>query len=243
MITQEQAFKVIGILKTEYRESYRGYTQAEIERKAALYQVMFRDYSYEQVQAALYAYMAEGHKYEPKTGELIQRIKKYSNSEEDEREALAAWAVVRKMISRASTVTRKEFDTLPDVTRKAIGDVFVLKCWGMETGVEAVDTVIASQFISAYKATVSAERARQVVPRTALEVLQHSAEPERLEERAVDSTIKPCISDDRAAGEPAGTEGLRKPEEHRSSYTDTEEYQRRRAALYRRLTKQGANVE
>lgn len=234
MITREQAFKIIGVLKTEYPEAYRNLKESELEQKAALYRIMYQEYSYEQVQAALYAYMSEGQKYEPKTGELIQRIEQLREKER-EQEAQEAWTAVRKLISRASTVTQDEFNSLPYAAQRAIGGVFMLKCWGLETSAETVNTVIASQFISAYKAIAVAERARKSVPVGVLKVLQRPAEPEKLESKAADSAAQPRISDSRAAGEPARAENPEKPEEARTNYTDTEAYQRRRAALYERL--------
>lgn len=36
MITREQAFKIIGLFQTAYKESYRDSTPEEIEQKAAI---------------------------------------------------------------------------------------------------------------------------------------------------------------------------------------------------------------
>ena len=74
MITREQAFKIIGLFQTAYKESYRNSTPEEIEQKAAIYRDILQDCTFEQVQAGIRVYMSEDHQYEPKPGQIIARI-------------------------------------------------------------------------------------------------------------------------------------------------------------------------
>ena len=169
MITREQAFKIIGLFQTAYKESYRDSTPEEIEQKAAIYRDILQDYTFEQVQAGIRAYMSENHQYEPKPGQIIARIR--GKAEDPGAEAFA----------------RRDF-------------------------------------MNDYKILLAREQARQAIPKAALEALQRSAEPEKLEDKAADSAITPCISDGQTVKKNTG-------------YTDSEGYQRKRAALYERLKK------
>lgn len=232
MITQEQALQIIQLFKTAYKESYRDVSPKEAEQKAAIYRDILQDYTFEQVQAGIRAYMSEDHQYEPKPGQIIVRIR--GNIGNLDELAAEAWGEVwKKIICRASVATLEDYNALPELTRKVV-PFGLLLTWGKAEDPGA-ESFARRDFMNDYKILLAREQARQAIPRAALEVLQHSAEPEKLEAKAADSAIKPGISDGRAAGKPAEPEKLRKLEEHHTSYTDTEEYQRRRAELYKRL--------
>ena len=221
MITREQAFKIIGLFQTAYKESYRDSTPEEIKQKAAIYQDILQDYSFEQVQAGIRAYMSENHQYEPKPGQIIAKIR--GNIGNLDELAAEAWGEVwKKIICRASVATLEDYNALPELTRKTI-PFGLLLTWGKaeDPGAEAF---ARRDFMNDYKILLAREQARQVIPRAVLEALQRSAEPEKLEDKAADSAITPCISDSQAVKKNAG-------------YTDSEEYQRKRAALYERLKK------
>lgn len=221
MITQEQAFKIIGLFQTAYKESYRDSTPEEIEQKAAIYRDILQDYTFEQVQAGIRAYMSENHQYEPKPGQIIARIR--GNIGNLDELAAEAWGIVwKKIICRASVATQEDYDALPELTRKTV-PFSLLLTWGTAEAPN-IETFARRDFINDYKIVLEREQKRQAIPRAALEVLQHSAEPEKLEDKAADSAIAPRISDGQAVKKNTG-------------YTDSEEYQRKRAALYERLKK------
>lgn len=232
MITQEQALQIIRLFKTAYKESYRGVSPEEAEQKAAIYRDILQDYSFEQVRAGIRAYMSEDHQYEPKPGQIIARI--WGNIGNLDELAAEAWGIVwKKIVCRASVATQEDYDALPELIRRTV-PFGLLLTWGMSEAPN-IETFARRDFINDYKIVLEREQKRQAIPKAALEALQHSAEPEKLEDKAADSAITPCISANRAAGGAAELGRLRKPEEYRTSYTDTEEYQRRRAELYKRL--------
>lgn len=221
MITQEQALQIIQLFKTAYKENYRDVSPEEAERKATIFRDILQDCTFEQVQMGIRAYMSENHQYEPKPGQIIARIR--GNIGNLDELATEAWGEVwKKIICRASVATLEDYNALPELTRKAV-PFGLLLTWGKaeDPGAEAF---ARRDFMNDYKILLAREQARQVIPRAVLEVLQRSAEPEKLEDKAADSAIAPRISDSQAVKKNTG-------------YTDSEEYQRKRAALYERLKK------
>ena len=221
MITQEQALQIIQLFKTAYKENYRDVSPEEAERKAAIYRDILQDCTFEQVQMGIRAYMSENHQYEPKPGQIIAKIR--GNIGNLDELAAEAWGEVwKKIICRASVATLEDYNALPELTRKTI-PFGLLLTWGKaeDPGAEAF---ARRDFMNDYKILLTREQARQVIPRAVLEVLQRSAEPEKLEAKEADSAIAPRISDGQAVKKNTG-------------YTDSEEYQRKRAALYERLKK------
>ena len=137
--------------------------------------------------------------------------------------AAEAWGEVwKKIVCRASVATQEDYNALPELTRKTV-PFGLLLTWGKaeDPGAEAF---ARRDFMNDYKIVLEREQKRQAIPKAALEALQRSAEPEKLEERTADSAITPCIGDRQTAKKNTG-------------YTDSEEYQRKRAALYERLKK------
>ena len=165
--------------------------------------------------------MSENHQYEPKPGQIIARIR--GNIGNLDELAAEAWGEVwKKIVCRASVATLEDYNALPELTRKTV-PFGLLLTWGKaeDPGAEAF---ARRDFMNDYKILLAREQARQAIPKAALEVLQRSAEPEKLEDKAADSAITPCISDGQTVKKNTG-------------YTDSEEYQRKRAALYERLKK------
>lgn len=221
MITQEQALQIIQLFKTAYKENYRDVSPEEAERKAVIYRDILQDYTFEQVQMGIRAYMSENHQYEPKPGQIVARIR--GNIGNLDELAAEAWGEVwKKIVCRASVATQEDYNALPELTRKTV-PFSLLLTWGMaET--PNIETYARRDFINDYKIVLEREQKRQAIPKAALEALQRSAEPEKLEDKAADSAITPCISDGQTVKKNTG-------------YTDSEGYQRKRAALYERLKK------
>lgn len=221
MITQEQALQIIQLFKTAYKENYRDVSPEEAERKAVIYRDILQDYTFEQVQMGIRAYMSENHQYEPKPGQIVARIR--GNIGNLDELAGEAWGEVwKKIVCRASVATQEDYNALPELTRKTV-PFSLLLTWGTAEDPN-IETFARRDFINDYKIVLEREQKRQAIPKAALEALQRSAEPEKLEERTADSAITPCISDRQTAKKNTG-------------YTDSEEYQRKRAALYERLKK------
>lgn len=129
---------------------------------------------------------------------------------------------MEKIVCRASVATREDYNALPELIRKTV-PFSLLLTWGTAEAPN-IETFARRDFINDYKILLEREQKRQAIPRAALEVLQRSAEPEKLEDKAADSAITPCISDGQTVKKNTG-------------YTDSEEYQWKRAALYERLKK------
>ena len=159
--------------------------------------------------------MSQDHQYEPKPGQIIARIR--GNIGKLDELAAEAWGEVwKKIVCRASVATQEDYNALPELTRKTV-PFGLLLTWGKaeDPGAEAF---ARRDFMNDYKIVLErGTETTEAIPKAAL-ALQRSAEPEKLEERTADSAITPCIGDRQTAKKNTG-------------YTDSEEYQRKRAAV------------
>lgn len=73
-----------------------------------------------------------------------------------------AWAMARKAIRLDPEQAKEQYDRLPAVVQKAIGDARNLCDWGMLPSDE-VGTVIQSQFLRAYRIVRQRERENDVI--------------------------------------------------------------------------------
>ena len=69
---------------------------------------------------------------------------------------LAAWDMVRKAICRSGYYSEDEFDKLPELIQRVVGTPRQLYEWSQTT--DGLDTVIASQFLRAYRTEQARER-------------------------------------------------------------------------------------
>ena len=97
-----------------------------------------------------------------------------------------AWAMVSNAISRSGYYSELEFNKLPELIQKAVGNPRQLKQWS-QTNVDEVETVIHSQFLRSYRAQVEKRKNTAGLSPDLLKMLEGGTdETKRITTRSVD---------------------------------------------------------
>ena len=98
----------------------------------------------------------------PTVGQIIEKIKSLSNPKGDMTE-VEAWALVYKAICNSAYNSIEEFEKLPNVVKRAVGNADVLKSWSM-LSLDEVNTVIQSNFMRSYKSSNTQQKQIDALP-------------------------------------------------------------------------------
>ena len=152
-MTREEVIKLLMMIKA----AYPNYNPQDKNVAANIWHEMLKDYDANAVMASFKAYLADDpNGFAPSIGQLIGRLKMVNNEGTD-MEALEAWSLVSRAIRNGYYGAEMEFAKLPPLVQKAVGSPVNIRNWAT-TDMKAIETVIASQFISSYKAIVAREQ-------------------------------------------------------------------------------------
>ena len=147
--------KETGVIMEAIRLAYQKsvvITEADAQKTLALWSTMFADVPYEEVNYAVKTYiMTDASGFPPTIGQLnkiIAEAKLSSLPSADE-----AWTLVRKAISNGIYGSTEEFNKLPDICKKIVGDAGQLYDWAMldNKGLN----VVRSTFLARYREVCS----------------------------------------------------------------------------------------
>ena len=140
---------IIRVLEAAYPSFYRHKTADDRRDALRLWYDMFAEDEGVTVGAAVKAYIATNTSgFPPDIGQIKQRIVKMRHP--DMLDEAQAWALVCKAIQRSAYHAAEEFEKLPPIVRRVVGNASMLKSWAMSSGDE-LQTVIASNFQRAYR--------------------------------------------------------------------------------------------
>ena len=192
-MTYDDTLMVMGVLRAAYPNYYKGMTRKEADGIVGLWTAMFVDEPVELVLAAVKAHVATDVKgYPPHIGAIKNAIVKLRVPEE--MTELEAWSLVRSAISGASMddtsrVFRDgvfsppsavvQFEQLPPVLQRLVGDPARLAAWNMVPSDE-LETVLQSNFMRSYRARAAHERELLALPADIRQTMQQIAAGSRL---------------------------------------------------------------
>lgn len=119
-------------------------------------------YTYSEILAAVKSYvMSDASGFAPSVGQILAKLK--AITEPEEMSELEAWAMVSKALRNGLYGSDEEFNKLPVKVRKAVGCPENLRNWAM-TEEKTLETVVMSQFLSAYKTILKREQEVAMIP-------------------------------------------------------------------------------
>lgn len=137
------------------------------------------DYDYEQVKAALKAYvMTDSSGFAPSVGQLIEILDRLGNV--GDLSEIEAWSLVSKALRRSLYYADEEYDKLPEVIKKAVGSSRELYDWAT-TDIKTVENVIASNFMRTYKQELARARELRKIPANVRALLENCGHKPLLE--------------------------------------------------------------
>lgn len=155
---ENETKKIIAAMIT----AYPNYRPENIKMTVELWTEMLVDYGYEQIATALKAYITSNTTgFAPAIGQLIAMVQKVSG--EPELNEMEAWALVSRALRNGYYGAEEEFEKLPPMVQKAVGNPGNLRNWSQtETG--SVENVIQSNFLRTYRAVVARNSEIQRMP-------------------------------------------------------------------------------
>ena len=157
-MNREETKKILRIMV----DSYPNYKPVDMAETIDVWQMMLEDFSYQQVAMALKAYiMSDTSGFAPSIGQLVGKMQMISTP--NELNEMEAWALVSKAIRNGYYGAETEFEKLPEMVQKAIGQPSQLRQWA-HSDMESIETVIQSNFIKTYRTVVKREKEVQRMP-------------------------------------------------------------------------------
>ena len=171
-MTKKEVAELITIMQANYANEFRGMSDEAINGKINLWLMQFRDDDYKEVLAAVMAYMAtDDGDFMPKVGQIKKKLVEVRTGEE--LTELEAWNLVHKALRNCSYNSVEEFNKLPAVIQRLVGDPMQLKDWAALE--DKALTVVASNFQRSYKVRAASEREYLALPSAVRETMNQIA--------------------------------------------------------------------
>lgn len=140
-----EARKIIAVMMV----AYPNYKPVNIDMTAAIWADMLSDFSYDQVNAALKAYiLSDNGGFAPGIGQIVENIQEITTPHG--LNEMEAWSLVRKALNNGYYGAEEEFANLPPVVQKSVGQPSNLREWAA-SDIKSVESVIQSNFIKTYR--------------------------------------------------------------------------------------------
>lgn len=139
-----EARKIIAVMMV----SFPNYKPVDIDMTATVWADMFSEYTYEQVNTALKAYMlSDNSGFAPGIGQVMDKIQMITVPQE--LNEMEAWSLVSKAIRNGYYGAEKEFARLPPAVQRAVGQPSQLRTWASDENYN--ETVASSNFMRSYR--------------------------------------------------------------------------------------------
>ena len=147
-MTRDDVIKLLMMVQA----AYPNYKPQDKTVTVNMWHEMLSEYDSNAVMAAFKAFvMTDSSGFPPSVGQILGVLRKASISDsESEITALEAWAMVSKALRNGYYGAEEEFEKLPPLVKKAVGSPMNLRNWS-QTDLKSIETVVMSQFLSAYK--------------------------------------------------------------------------------------------
>lgn len=153
---------IMAVLKAAYPNYYKGMSRADAESVVGLWVDMFSENNPAQVAAAVKALIATDEKgFPPHIGAVKTKLRQIT--EAPQMEPQEAWGLVWKAVQRSAYNSREEYEKLPPLLRRLVGDPAQLKAWSVMDA-DTVQSVIASNFQRSYQGRAKQEAEYQALP-------------------------------------------------------------------------------
>lgn len=149
-------------LLTTIQAAYPNYRVQNKEITLELWSDLLEEYSYQQVMAALKAFIAtDTSGFAPAIGQIIEKVQMISKP--TELSEMEAWALVSRAIRNGYYGAETEFEKLPPIVQKAVGHPSQLRHWAV-TDLESIENVVQSNFMRTYRAVLAESKQMERMP-------------------------------------------------------------------------------
>lgn len=145
-MTRDETKQILMRIQTTY-SNWK--PQGDLSLVIDVWHEYLEGFSYEEILCAVKAYVLSNTSgFAPDVGQIIGKLQMMA--QKDEITDLEAWALVSRAIKNGYYGAEEEFEKLPPLVQKAVGSPMNLRNWAT-TDIKSIETVVMSQFLSAYK--------------------------------------------------------------------------------------------
>lgn len=168
-MTKADAAKVLAMLRAAYPQHYRNANENDAEAAISLWAEMFSDFTVDAVGAAVMAFIAGDTKgFHPAIGQIRKLLT--DHPAEQEMSETEAAAMVLRATENSIYHCNEEFDKLPPILQKVVGNPAMLREWAQLDRSE-VQTVVSSNIQRSFRAMKVREREDRMLPQQVKDAL------------------------------------------------------------------------
>ena len=173
VMTREETQKILMAIQVVYPN----YKPQDKSLTVNIWNEMLSEYTYQQVSAALTAYITSDKSgFAPGIGQIISKVNMLTKPQE--LNEMEAWALVSKALRNGNYGAVEEFEKLPETVREAVGSPDNLRNWAT-SDYETIETVIQSNFIKTYRSVVERRSVVSSLPKELHEMIENVNPPKQ----------------------------------------------------------------
>ena len=151
---RQETIKILTVIKLTFPNAFTKTTPEDFRLMIDTWDELLGDYEYPEVNAGLVSFIkTDTSGFPPAVGQIIAMIPSIRNDASVTMNALEAWALVSKAIRNSNYHADEEFDALPPLVRKAVGNPATLREWAAMDS-RTVHSVEQSNFMRTYEMLV-----------------------------------------------------------------------------------------
>ena len=165
-MTVKETLKILAVLRMAYPGFYSKLSREDAVSMARLWNRMFADNSYQEVDAAVQILICSESEFPPNIGQVKKQI---ASMKTDTDSAISAWNQVKSAMKFTNCV--QNFNALPELSRRVVGSPNQLKEWAlMEPSI--INSVVQSNFIKMYKEMENTHRTKEALPTSTKDMIE-----------------------------------------------------------------------
>ena len=157
-MTVKETLKILAVLRMAYPSFYSKLSREDAVSMAQLWNRMFADDTYPEVDAAVQKLICSESEFPPNIGQVKKEISMLAS---DFDSGVEAWHQVKKAMRFTNCV--ENFNSLPELSRRVVGSPNQLKEWAMMDP-SVINSVVQSNFLRTYKEVENVHRAMEALP-------------------------------------------------------------------------------
>lgn len=189
-MTRDETIEILMVVQA----AYPNYKPHDKTVTVNLWYEMLLDYSYQQVGAAVKAYIrTDKSGFAPSIGDIMDKIQMlFGDAQLDE---VQAWGIVWKAICNSGNHADEEFENLPEMIKKVVGSPGQLRQWALSNVDDKTISYWKSDFQRTYRTFQQRERELKKLPTELLQLIQNHSNIDKITQKNKRNVLELDTSD------------------------------------------------
>ena len=189
-MTREETIKILMVVQA----AYPNYKPQDKTITVNLWTGMLEDFSYQQVEAALKAYIRTNKSgFAPSIGDIVDEVQMlFGDAQPNEVEA---WELVWKAICNSGYHSEEEFEKLPELAKKSVGSSSQLRQWALSNVDDKTISYWKTDFQRLYRTFQQRERELEKLSPELLQLIQKKSNISKITQKNERTVLESNTSD------------------------------------------------